>query len=104
MEETRVQADIETLQANFNQLRTDLQNLTSSIGEISRQRVEQGVESLRQTGNRAAERVREVAADASSLKDAGLAAAERQVAEHPITSLLAAFAAGMMVGKLVERR
>ena len=104
MAATNVNDEIAALQASFGQLRTDLVALTTSIGEISRQRADDGVESLKQTGNYAAERMRAAASGANSLKDAGLAAAERQVVEHPVSSLLVAFAAGMIIGKVVERR
>jgi ElaB/YqjD/DUF883 family membrane-anchored ribosome-binding protein len=104
MAEANVKDEIETLQSDFSQLRADIQTLTKTIGDISRRRAEEGVVNLKDVGNRTAERVRAAAASASSMKDAGLAAAERQVVEHPVTSLLVAFAAGLMLGKLVERR
>jgi ElaB/YqjD/DUF883 family membrane-anchored ribosome-binding protein len=104
MAEANVKNEIETLQSDFGQLRADLQTLTKTIGDISRRRAEESVVNLKDVGNRAAERVRAAAASANSMKDAGLAAAERQVVEHPVSSLLVAFAAGMILGKLVERR
>jgi ElaB/YqjD/DUF883 family membrane-anchored ribosome-binding protein len=104
MADNDVQQEIEALRADFGQLRTDLLTLTKSIGELSKRHAEDGVESLRQTGARAAERVRAAAADATAAKDAGLAAAEQHIAEHPISSLVVAFAAGMMLGKMATRR
>jgi ElaB/YqjD/DUF883 family membrane-anchored ribosome-binding protein len=104
MAETSLPSEMEALQENFKQLRSDFQDLSKTIGDISRQRVENGIETLRHTGGRATERVRAAAADASSFRDATLAAAEKQVADHPVSSLMIAFAAGMMIGKLVERR
>jgi ElaB/YqjD/DUF883 family membrane-anchored ribosome-binding protein len=104
MEEANVHDEIEALRENFNRLQADFQSLTKTIGEISRNHVENGIESVKQTGNRAAERMRAAASEANSFKDAGIAAAERQVIDHPVTSLLAAFATGLVVGKLVERR
>jgi ElaB/YqjD/DUF883 family membrane-anchored ribosome-binding protein len=104
MAESSLPSEMEALQENFKQLRSDFQDLSKTIGDISRQRVENGIETLRHTGGRATERVRAAAADASSFRDATLAAAEKQVADHPVSSLMIAFAAGMMIGKLVERR
>jgi ElaB/YqjD/DUF883 family membrane-anchored ribosome-binding protein len=104
MAESDVNPQIAALQADFSQLRSDLLALTKSIGDITRRRAEEGVESLKETGNRAADRVRAAASDANAFKDAGLAAAEQHVVEHPISSLMVAFAAGMILGKLVERR
>ncbi|MEA2754389.1 MAG: hypothetical protein QOJ54_678 [Aliidongia sp.] len=104
MADTRISSEMETLQDNFKQLRSDFQDLSQTIGEISRHRVEDGIETLRQTSGRATERMRVAAADANAYKDATLAAAEKQVMEHPVSSLVIAFAAGMMLGKLVERR
>jgi ElaB/YqjD/DUF883 family membrane-anchored ribosome-binding protein len=104
MAEANAHDDVKALRADFSKLQTDIQNLTKTIGDISRHRVEDGIETVKQTGNRAAERMRAAASEANSIKDAGLAAAERQVIDHPVTSLLAAFAAGLVVGKLVDRR
>jgi ElaB/YqjD/DUF883 family membrane-anchored ribosome-binding protein len=92
------------LQADFGQLRTDLVALTKVLGELSKRRAEESVVSLQQVGNQAADRVRAAAAEAVSLGDAGIAATERHVAEHPISSLLVAFASGLVFGKLVEKR
>jgi ElaB/YqjD/DUF883 family membrane-anchored ribosome-binding protein len=104
MAETGVSNEMATLQENFKQLRSDFQDLSQTIGEISRHHLEDGFETLRQTSGRATERMRDAAADANVFKDATLAAAEKQVMEHPVSSLMIAFAAGMMLGKLVERR
>jgi len=104
MAETSFPNEMEALQENFKQLRSDFQELSKTIGEISRHRVEDGIETLRQTGGRATNRMRTAAADATNFKDATLAAAEKQVTEHPMSSMMIAFAAGMMIGKLVERR
>src|ERR1700722_1378970 len=79
MAEANTKHEIETLQSDFSQLRADLQTLTKTIGDISRRRAEEGVVSLKDVGTRTAERVRAAAASANSMKDAGLAAAERQV-------------------------
>ena len=91
MADSDVSQEIAALQADFGQLRNDLLALTKSIGELTKRRAEEGVESLKQSGSRAAERVR-------------TAAAEAHVVEHPISSVLIAFTAGMILGKLVERR
>jgi len=99
-----VNQEIAALQADFGQLRNDILALTKSIGELTKRRAEEGVESLKQTGNRAAERVRAAAADVNAYKDDKIAAAEQHVVEHPISSVLIAFTAGMILGKLVERR
>jgi len=104
MAESDVSPEVAALQADFSQLRNDLLALTKSIGDLTKRRAEDSVESLKQTGNRAAERVRAAASDATAFKDASLAAAEQHVVEHPISSLVVAFAAGMILGKLVERR
>jgi ElaB/YqjD/DUF883 family membrane-anchored ribosome-binding protein len=104
MAEGDVNQDIAALQADFGQLRNDLLALTKSLADMTRRRAEEGVDSLKQTSNRAAEQVRAAAAQASAYKDDKLAQAEQHVVEHPISSVLIAFTAGMILGKLVERR
>jgi len=99
-----VSPEIAALQADFGQLRTDLVALTKAIADLTKRRAEEGVETLKQAGNRAAERVSAAAAEANAYKDDRIAAAEAHVAEHPISSVLIAFTAGMILGKLVERR
>jgi ElaB/YqjD/DUF883 family membrane-anchored ribosome-binding protein len=99
-----LRAQITALQTDFGQLRTDLVTLTKVIGELSKRRAEESVENLKQAGNQAADRVRAAAAEAAAFGDAGIAATERHVAEHPISSLLVAFAAGLVFGKIVEKR
>jgi ElaB/YqjD/DUF883 family membrane-anchored ribosome-binding protein len=104
MSESSVTKDIEALQADFSRLRGDLAALTKTIGEQSKRRAANGAENLKEMGNRAAGQVRAMAAEANALKDAGLEATARQVSEHPVSSLLIAFAAGVLLGKLVDRR
>jgi ElaB/YqjD/DUF883 family membrane-anchored ribosome-binding protein len=86
-------SDIDDLRSNFNQLRTDFSHLTKTVSDISERRAAAGVE-----------RLRGVAAEANALKDAGLESATRQIGEHPVSSLLVAFSAGLLLGKLVDRR
>lgn len=86
-------SDVDDLRSNFNQLRTDFSNLTKTVSDISERRAAAGAEQLRV-----------VAAEANSLKDAALESATRQVVEHPVSSLLVAFSAGLLLGKLADRR
>jgi ElaB/YqjD/DUF883 family membrane-anchored ribosome-binding protein len=86
-------SDVDDLRSNFNQLRTDFSNLTKTVSDISERRAAAG-----------AEKLRSFAAEANSLKDAGLESATRHVVEHPVSSLLVAFSAGLLLGKLADRR
>ena len=104
MSESSVTKDFEALRADFTRLRGDIAALTQTIGEVSQRRAVNGAENLKQMGNRAADQVRAMAAEANALKAAGLEATVRQVSEHPVSSLLVAFAAGVLLGKLVDRR
>jgi ElaB/YqjD/DUF883 family membrane-anchored ribosome-binding protein len=104
MAESDVNQDVAQLQADFSQLRSDIVALTKSIADLTKRRAEDSVESLKAAGNQAADRVRAAAAEANAYKDARIAAAEAHVVEHPISSVLIAFTAGMILGKLVERR
>jgi ElaB/YqjD/DUF883 family membrane-anchored ribosome-binding protein len=86
-------SDIDDLRSNFNRLRTDFSDLTKTVSDISERRAAAG-----------AERLRIAAAEANSLKDVGLEAAAKHIAAHPISSLLVALSAGLLLGKLVDRR
>jgi ElaB/YqjD/DUF883 family membrane-anchored ribosome-binding protein len=96
--------DSADLRSDFNRLRADLASLTKTVGDISQRRAAAGADTLEWAGDYANESLQAVAAKAGSLRNAGLEATARQVAGHPLSSLLIAFSAGLLAGKLADRR
>jgi hypothetical protein len=89
-----------TLDTEFARTRSDISNLAKTIGNLSQRRVTEGVEYLRRAG----EQVHAAAAETNALTNAGLQAAGRQITTRPVACLLAAFATGLLLGRLTDRR
>lgn len=96
--------DMATLDTEFARARSDISNLAKTIGDVSQRRVTEGVEYLRRAGNRAGEQVHAAAAETNALTNAGLKVASRQITTRPVACLLAAFATGLLLGRLTDRR
>lgn len=104
MSDYGVTSESADLRSDFNRLRADFSTLTKTVSDISQRRAAAGADSVGWAGDYATEGLQAVAATAGSLRDAGLAATSRQVAGHPLSSLLIAFSVGLLAGKLTDRR
>lgn len=79
------QADIESLRSDVSALAGDLKKLVS------------------REGNRAYDRVRDMANDAKGAVSEGADKVSSVVSEKPLTSLIVAFLGGILLGKLTSR-
>jgi hypothetical protein len=74
-----------SLEQEFEALRHDLESLKSTVTRKGMKAFDEAVHTARTSGEQ------------------GLAALESHIVERPLTSLLVAFAAGVLIGKLTER-
>jgi ElaB/YqjD/DUF883 family membrane-anchored ribosome-binding protein len=74
-----------SLDQEFDALRKDLDSLKSTLARRGMQAVDSAVTTAR------------------SSSEQGLAAIEERIVERPLTSVLIAFAAGVLIGKLTDQ-
>jgi ElaB/YqjD/DUF883 family membrane-anchored ribosome-binding protein len=85
-------SDYEELKNEFAQLKADVQKIASTLGQSARDRTAHAADDIR------------AAARAARAEGARIeAAAEDVVKERPITSVLVAFVAGVVLAKLLDR-
>lgn len=74
-----------SLEKEFDALKADLESLKSTLTQKGRKALDSAVTS------------------ATENTQQGIQVLENQIAERPLTSLLVAFAAGVLIGKLTDR-
>ncbi len=91
--ESKTERDIDALKEDLAKLRADLGALTDHLREVA------GAE-----GARAYERIRQGAERTQARAKEATTAASHQIEERPLTSVLVAFAVGLLSGLLLSRR
>ena len=86
----QLRADIDTLKSDIHTMAESVKTLSSSMTENARAAVADGAQ-------RAGEKVKAGARVAHE-------AADRNIAEHPLTAVAVAFGVGFAAGKLIDRR
>jgi ElaB/YqjD/DUF883 family membrane-anchored ribosome-binding protein len=84
--------NLDQLRADFEALRSDVSSLVQTLKSDAIDQAHVGYDKLKQAGGQAADQVR-----------VGAAAVERQIEDRPLTSVLAAFGIGFIIGKLMEK-
>lgn len=74
-----------SLEQEFDSLKGDLESLKKTLAKKGMRALDSAVSSATETGQQ------------------GLATLENQIVERPLASLLIAFAAGVVIGKLTDR-
>ena len=100
MAERDLQAELENLKSEMAKLRADLAGVAAALKGT-------GAAEAEKAGEYYAKIKEELRHAAENLKDKGkrsVEAVEHQVGEHPFISLIAAFGAGFLVGKLTDRK
>lgn len=99
-----IKSDVEALREDLEALRSDIGSLAATVKDIMGGAVrgagdaaEENIEEIRQRLERLAETARLRGRAASET-------IQRQVEERPITSLLVAFALGLVISRLFDRR
>lgn len=97
-------SDIDQLRADLDALKADLVRITRDSRDVAGRRADAAGVKAR---GEFEELVRQVAATIEEAKGHGAArlhAFERQVEERPFVSLASAFAVGLLIGRVLDRR
>lgn len=88
-----------SIEDDLNQLREDLAALSRDVKEIAAQRADSEQAAMRERLETLRAKGKEAAAKAGE----GIEAVEDQIARHPFSSVLVAFGAGLILGRLLDR-
>jgi ElaB/YqjD/DUF883 family membrane-anchored ribosome-binding protein len=97
MAERDLSKDVDTIKTDLDVLRKDLANALETIKGTAKSRAESEIDALQK-------RLNQMAADLQTSGRDSLRAVEGQIGEKPLVSVAIAFAVGLMVGKLFDRR
>jgi ElaB/YqjD/DUF883 family membrane-anchored ribosome-binding protein len=89
--------DVDTIKTDLDVLRKDLANVLESIKGTAKSRAESELDALQR-------RVNQITTDLQASGRDSLRAVEGQIGEKPLVSVAIAFAVGLMIGKLFDRR
>jgi ElaB/YqjD/DUF883 family membrane-anchored ribosome-binding protein len=89
--------DVDTIKSDLDVLRKDLANVLETIKGTAKSRAESEIDALQR-------RLNQITADLQTTGRDSLRAVEGQIGEKPLVSVAIAFAVGLMVGKLFDRR
>ena len=97
MAERDLNKDVDAIKSDLDTLRKDLASVLETIKGTAKSRAESELEALQK-------RMNQIAADVQSSGREGLRAVEGQIGEKPLVSVAVAFAVGLIIGKLFDRR
>jgi len=81
----------EDLRADLEQLREDMGAMMKTVTRMASNGQREGLDKLKQASGLAADQARQ-----------GVEVAEQSISRHPFTSVLVAFGAGLLIGKLIK--
>ena len=97
MAERDLNKDVDAIKSDLDTLRKDLASVLETIKGTAKSRAESELDALQK-------RMNQIAADVQSSGREGLRAVEGQIGEKPLVSVAVAFAVGLIIGKLFDRR
>jgi len=97
MAERDLNKDVDAIKADLDALRKDLSSVVETIKGSAKSRAEAELDALHK-------RLNQIAADLQTSGRDSLRAVEGQIGEKPLVSVAIAFAVGLMIGKLFDRR
>jgi ElaB/YqjD/DUF883 family membrane-anchored ribosome-binding protein len=92
--------EVSELRRDYDQLKTDLREIRSDLSDLTID----AVRAAKGSASEARQRVEHTVKAASAAGKKSVEAIEHQVAEHPLMSLAAVFAVGMLIGFGLTRR
>ncbi len=95
--ERDLKSDVDAIKADIDVLRKDLAKVLEGIKGTATSRAESEIQALQRRINR-------IADDVQSSGREGLRAVEEHIEERPLVSLAMAFAVGLVLGRLFDRR
>ena len=97
MAERELNKDVDAIKADLDALRKDFSSVVETLKDTAKSRAESEIDALQK-------RINQIAADFQASGREGLRAVEGQIGEKPLVSVAIAFAVGLMLGKLLDRR
>jgi ElaB/YqjD/DUF883 family membrane-anchored ribosome-binding protein len=97
MAERDLNKDVDAIKADLDALRKDLSNVLETIKGTAKNRAESEIDALQK-------RLNQIASDVQTSGRDSLRAVEGQIGDKPLVSVAVAFALGLMLGKLFDRR
>lgn len=97
MAERELSKDVDAIKGDLDALRKDFASVVETIKGTAKSRAESEIDALQK-------RINQIAADVQTSGREGLRAVEGQIGEKPLVSVAVAFAVGLMLGKLLDRR
>jgi len=92
------------LQQDIEAIKRDLQSLKLELGNLLKDSLEAGQQSARDVADRTTDTVRETARATSDRARASIDCMEEKVRERPLSSVVFAMIAGMIMGALLLRQ
>lgn len=89
--------DVDAIKNDLDALRKDLASVVETIKGSAKSRAESEIEALQK-------RLNQIAGNVQTSGREGLQAVEDQITDKPLVSLALAFAVGMALGRLFDRR
>jgi ElaB/YqjD/DUF883 family membrane-anchored ribosome-binding protein len=97
MAERDLNKDVDAIKSDLDALRKDLGSVLETIKGTAKNRAESEIDALQK-------RLNAIASDVQTTGRDGLRAVEGQIGDKPLVSVAVAFAVGLMLGKLFDRR
>jgi len=94
---------VEDINKEMNQIKADMKALRDDMAALMRALKDAGVEQGHQAYDKAYENVRGAGESIRDRAGEAYSAFGKEVEEHPLTSVLAAFGTGFVVGMLLDR-
>jgi ElaB/YqjD/DUF883 family membrane-anchored ribosome-binding protein len=102
--ERELNAEMEKLKAELEKMRSDFAGLAGALKGAGAAGAEEVKDSAAHMAASVKEQIVHALHEAREKGKASVEAVEKQVGEHPLVSLLAAFGAGFLVAKLLDRK
>jgi len=103
MSARNVEQEFDALRSDFGKLSADLANLTAALRDVTAEGAHDYWVKLRAATDHANGEAHAAAAALGARGRDSIDAAARHVRDRPLTSVLACFAAGLVIGKLLDR-
>jgi ElaB/YqjD/DUF883 family membrane-anchored ribosome-binding protein len=94
----------EELNKELNQVKSDIAELREDMAELLRTMKDAGMAQGQEAYDRAYERARQAGESVKDKANEAYASLGKEVEERPLTSVLTAFATGLVVGIVMDRR
>lgn len=97
MAERDINKDVDAIKTDLDALRKDLASVLETIKGTAKSRAETEIDALQK-------RLNQIAGDVQTSGRESLAAVEGQIGDKPLVSVAIAFAVGMVLGRLFDRK